>query len=195
MKKYYLLIITLAVLTIQVKAQTPDQIKAYENYSKPSAAHKRLASEVGIWKGIMLSWIDTSGIPVKAAALYEISMQLNGLYQDTKFTSTYMNKPYKGYSLTGFNNSKKEYESIWVDDISSGMLKMTGFYDEGLNTYNYKGIQTDPLTGLDTEIRQEMKFTSPNSFTLTMYTISPDGKDFKFMEGTFIKQKTPIKKK
>jgi hypothetical protein len=46
-------------------------------------------------------------------------------------------------------------------------------------------MQTDPMTGNDSEIREEIKWLDDNSYTMTMYGAGMDGKEMKFMEGTF----------
>jgi Protein of unknown function (DUF1579) len=66
---------------------------------------------------------------------------------------------------------------------------MSGTYDEATKTLSLKGTQTDPMTGKDSEIREEMKMIDDNTYTMTMYGAGMDGKEMKFMEGTFKKKK------
>lgn len=185
MKKTLLLITFIGFLSTTGIAQTPEEAKAWQEYMTPGNAHKLLAKEAGTWEGEVSSWMDPSQPPMKNKAKYEIRMIMNGLFQEMSYTSSMMGMPFTGKSITGYNNAKKEYESIWCDAMGSGFVKMTGFYDESLKTFNYKGTQTDPVTGKDTEIRQEIKWNNDNSFTMTMYGAGPEGKEMKFMEGTF----------
>ena len=45
------------------------------------------------------------------------------------------------------------------------------------------------MTGKESEIREEMKMIDDNTYTMTMYGAGMDGKEMKFMEGTFKKKK------
>jgi hypothetical protein len=56
-----------------------------------------------------------------------------------------------------------------------------GVYDQASETVILKGKMTDPSTGKDTEIRQEIKNPDPKHQILTMYAINK-GKEFKSME-------------
>jgi hypothetical protein len=66
---------------------------------------------------------------------------------------------------------------------------MTGTYDEATKTLNLKGTQTDPITGKDAFIRQEMKVINDDHYNLLMYGPGPDGKEMLFMSGVFKRKK------
>jgi hypothetical protein len=52
-----------------------------------------------------------------------------------------------------------------------------------------KGVQTDPTTGKDSDIREVMKITDDNTFSLEMYGTGMDGKEMKFMEAIYKRKK------
>ena len=66
---------------------------------------------------------------------------------------------------------------------------MTGMYKNKTKTMSFKGKQTDPMTGKDSDIRQEQVFIDDDTYTMTMYGACPDGKELKFMEGTYKRKK------
>ena len=100
-----------------------------------------------------------------------------------------MGMPFEGRSLSGFDNAKKKFVTTWVDNISSGTTNMMGDYDEASKTLNLKGTQTNPTSGENMGIRDVMKIIDNDTYTLTMYGDGPDGKEMKFMEGTFKRKK------
>jgi hypothetical protein len=196
--KQIVFLLTIVVPFVQVFAQTQEDIqKAMDNYSKPSSAHKRLAAEVGYWTADVKQWFDTSSKPIITPAQYNVQMILGGLYQEMNYTSTIMGKPFIGKSILGYNNARKEYEMTWIDNMSSGATRMTGFYDEGTNSYHFRGTQPDPVTGQPVEVRQDTEIKSANNYLVTMYMTMPDGKEMKVMEADFKrgKQKQIINKK
>jgi hypothetical protein len=192
MKKIHLLLFALALATVtnKLKAQGADPMKAWQNYMTPGAEHKQLAKEVGTWEGEISQWMDPSAPPSKAKATNTITMAMGGLYQIGNFTSTAMGMPMTGMSTMGYDNAKKMYVSTWIDNMGSGIVKMSGSFDAATNTLNLKGTQTDPMTGTDSEIREEMKWIDADTYIMTMYGAGMDGKEMKFMEGTFKRKKT-----
>ena len=66
---------------------------------------------------------------------------------------------------------------------------MTGTYNEATKTLSLNGHQTDFMTAKDSDIREEMVMIDDNTYKMTMYGTGFDGKEMKFMEGTFKKKK------
>jgi hypothetical protein len=116
-------------------------------------------------------------------------MAMNGLYQIANFSSNMMGMPMTGQSTVGYDNAKKMYVLFWIDNLGSGIVKMSGNYDATGKTLNLKGTQTDPMTGGDSEIREEIKWIDDDSYIMTMFGAGMDGKEMKFMEGTFKRKK------
>lgn len=164
-------------------------MQAWQNYMMPGEHHKRLAKEAGTWDVAVSSWMDPAQPPVKSKAKYEVIMILNGLYQKGTLTGNIMGMPFTGQSLAGYDNAKKMYVLNWIDNLSSGMVNMTGSYNEKEKTMSFSGMQTDPMTGKNVDIREEIKYHSPDHYTMTMYGPGMDGKEMKMMEAVYKKRK------
>ena len=165
-----------------------DATKAYMEFMTPGAMHKWIAKWNGNWNVEMTSFMDPAN-PQKSNGTGVYSSIMNGLYQVGDFTSTMMGMPFQGHSITGYDNAKKLFVSTWVDNFGSGIIYMTGTYDEATKTLNLKGNQTDPLTGKDAYIREEMKIVNDDTYNLLMYGPGPDGKEMLFMSGVFKRKK------
>ena len=100
-----------------------------------------------------------------------------------------MGRSFEGHSIMGYDNAKKMFVSTWIDNLGSGIIYMTGTYDETTKTLNLKGQQTDPITGKDMDIREEMTMIDNDSYTMSMYGSGMDGKETKWMEGLFKRKK------
>lgn len=191
MKKITLLccfLIAFAALT-KINAQNADPMKAWQEFMTPGEMHKWLANHVGTWEAEVSQWLDPSAPPTKANATDVVTMSMNGLYQVGNFSSSMMGMPMIGQSTLGYDNAKKMFVMCWIDNLGSGMVFMTGSYDEKTKTLNLKGTQTDPMTGKDADIRQENRFIDDDTYVMTMYGAGMDGKEMKFMEGTFKRKK------
>jgi hypothetical protein len=170
-------------------AQSAEEMKAYQNYMTPGDMHKWMAGHVGTWEAEVSTWMDPSAPPSKSKATDVVTMAMNGLFQIGQFSTSMMGMPMTGQSTLGYNNATKMFVMSWIDNFSSGMVTMTGVYDEKTKTLSLKGKQTDPVTGTDSDIRQENKFIDEHTYTMAMYGVGPGGKEMKFMEGTFKRKK------
>lgn len=164
--------------------------KKWMDFMTPGEEHKWLAKGAGAWTcDSVKQWMDATQPPAVAKANEVTSMILNGLYQVTEFNSTMMGQPMMGRSTMGYDKMKKMFVSSWVDNMGSGIVRMEGAYDEATKTLNMKGKQSDPGMGKETDIRQEIKYLDDNTYTMIMYGTGHDGKETKFMEGTFKRKK------
>jgi len=179
----------------EVKAETPAppmdpaaMEKAMKDYSTPGDMHKWMAKFNGTWEASVIGFMDPAK-PDTSKATNTVNMALNGLYQMGQFRGNMMGRPFEGRSTMGYDNAKKIFVNTWIDNLGSGIIYMTGTFDEKTKTLNLKGQQTDPVTGKDMDIREEMTMIDNDSYTMIMYGAGMDGKEMKFMEGTFKRKK------
>jgi hypothetical protein len=163
--------------------------KAWMAFATPGDMHKWMEKTNGTWEGEVSSWMAADAPPMKNKATNVQSPVLGGRYVIGKFSGTMMGQPLEGMSTMGYDNAKKMFTSTWMDNMGTGIVHMSGTYDEATKTLNLKGHQTDPMTGKDSDIREEMKMIDDNTYSMTMYGAGMDGKEMKFMEGTFKKKK------
>lgn len=163
--------------------------KAWMAFSTPGDMHKWMEKTNGTWEADVSSWMAADAPPTTSKAVNVQSSVLGGRYVSGKFTGSMMGQPFNGMSLMGYDNAKKMFVSTWVDDMGSGIVHMTGTYNEATKTLSLKGHQTDFMTGKDSDLREELVMIDDNSYKMTMYGAGFDGKEMKFMEGTFKKKK------
>ncbi len=194
-KIYFMKRITFALCTIfllttvnKLHAQNADEMKAYQDFMTPGAMHKWMAKFNGTWEADITSFMNPAS-PDKSKATNTMTTIMNGLYQVGDHAGNMMGMPFQGHSIMGYDNAKKMFVSTWVDNMGSGIIYMTGTYDEATKTLHLKGKQTNPMNGKDAGIREVMKVIDDNTYTLEMYGDGPDGKEIKYMEGTFKRKK------
>lgn len=180
------------VKTDSTPAAMPDSatmMKAWQDYMTPGDMHKWMAKTNGTWEGEVTQWTSPQAPPTKVKASNVQSSALGGRYIMAKYTSTMMGMPFEGMSFMGYDNAKKMFTSTWMDNMGTGIVHMTGTYDETTKTLNLRGYQTDPVTGKDSDIREEMTIIDNDSYSMAMYGAGMDGKESKFMDGVFKRRK------
>ena len=101
-----------------------------------------------------------------------------------------MGQPFEGIAVTGYDNLREEYESIWIDNMGTGIMKSTGSYDAKKKTIHLSGNFSCPMTQEKNRWnRSEWKRNNKNKYTYTSYQKGPDGKEFKAMQITYRREK------
>lgn len=185
----------------EVKTDTPagppdsatqaKMMKAWEDFAKPGDMHKWMAKSAGTWScDSVAQWMAPDAPPSYSKAGSVEKVIMDGLYMEGDYSSNMMGMPMTGKSITGYDNAKKKFVSSWIDNLGSGIVRMEGSYDEATKTLHLKGKQTDPVSGAETDIRQEQKWIDDDTYVLSMYGTGHDGKtEQKFMQGTFKRKK------
>ena len=165
-----------------------EKMKGWQDFRTPGAMHKWMEKTNGTWEAELSNWNAPNTPPTKSKGTNVQSSVMGGRYVIGKFSTTMMGQPMEGMSTMGYDNGKKMFISTWIDNFGTGIIRMTGTFNEATKTLSLKGIQTDPMTGKDMDIREEMTIIDDNAYSLAMYGTGPDGKEMKYMEGTFKKK-------
>lgn len=187
MKQAAVLLLMLSITATQSSAQSEADMKAMQEYMTPGPMHQWMARHAGTWEAEINSWMGP-GEPMKSKATEVVTITMNGLYQLSHLTGNIMGMAFEGRGTMAYDNAKKQFVLCWIDNFSSGIIMMTGWYDEPTKTLHFKGTQTNPVTGKDSKLRQEQKFITDDHYILTMYGEGPDGNEMKMMEGHFKKK-------
>lgn len=166
-----------------VPVDSATTMKAWMEYATPGKMHEMMASWNGTWTGEITSWMSEGATPSKSTTTAVNSMVFGGRYQSSHHTSSFDGMPFEGMSWLGYDNSKKIFVSTWVDNMGTGMMNMSGPWDEATKTITLTGKQTDPARGNDCTVRETFKIIDDNNQLMEMYGPDPmTGKEFKTME-------------
>jgi len=112
-----------------------------------------------------------------------------GLYQQTTHSGDMMGMPFEGMSTMGYDNLKKEYVSTWIDNMGSGIMMMTGQYDDASKKLSMSGT-TKCMNGQDATMREVFTMTDDDHQILEMFGPDPQtGKEYKNMEIKYTRKK------
>jgi hypothetical protein len=153
-------------------------------YSTPGEEHQRMAAREGKWMESITSWASIDAEPVTVEGTCVISMVMGGRYQESRHTADINGMPFEGLGYTGYDNITRKYSSIWMDNMSTGMMFTTGGPDPNTKalTLVLSGQMTDPRTSKPVAVREVHTMPSDNEYKIEMFTVNADGKEFKSME-------------
>jgi hypothetical protein len=175
----------------QQQQMSPEQQAAMEAWQKsmtPGPAHKDFADLVGKWKMTSRSWMAPGAPPDVSIGTTEFTLILGGRFVRQDAKATMMGLPFDGIGLTGYDNTAKQYQAIWIDSMGTGMTYFTGQADASGKVVTYHGTMFDPATGKPTKLRSVATILSKDRSMFEMYTPLPDGTEFKMMEIVYERQ-------
>ncbi|MCB9065786.1 MAG: DUF1579 domain-containing protein [Chitinophagales bacterium] len=183
MKKLLLLTVTVLFATTSF-AQSQEEMaamqQAWMEFMQPGEVHQLLASYNGKWKAKMTSYMP-DGQSMEMEAAVELSMTMDGRYQKGVYEGEMMGMPFRGVGMTGYNNARKMFENIWIDNTGTGITYSEGKWDARTRTVELKGMMTDAVTKSQHPFRQVVTLTDENTQSMTMYA-TKDGKESKMMD-------------
>ena len=185
MKKLIILTVLVLALAPNISFSQDENMQKWMDYMTPGDVHKMMAKGVGTWKAASTFWMAPGTEPMKSEATATSEMILGGRYMVSKYSGNMMGMPFEGMAIEGYDNAVKMFMSTWIDNMGTGIMYMTGTWDEANKKINYKGKMVDPITGGWVDVRQDVTFISDNSQKMEMYGPGPDGKEYKTMEIMF----------
>lgn len=171
----------------QEEGMNEEMMKAWQEYMTPSETHEKLAKSDGTWKAEMTMWMVPGSEPMKNEGIMTNEMILGGRYQKSTFKGDMMGMPMEGMSLLAYDNAAKEYISIWIDNMGTGMMVVKGRYDEDTKMVDLKGTYVDPMTGKEEPVRETFQVVDDNHHVMEMFMYM-EGKEYKNMHIDFTRQ-------
>jgi hypothetical protein len=113
-----------------------------------------------------------------------MSMVLGDRFLTEELRGEVMGQPFEGFGLTGYDNQKKEFVSLWTDILSTKIMVARGQLDRSGKTLTYKGTFDDPMTGKPMPYKVVTQILGDDKHVFSMYG-QHDGQEIKEMEITY----------
>lgn len=160
----------------------------WQEYSTPGVGHKVMDRLVGNWDYDLRYWSAPNTPPEVSNGTNDVKWILGDRFLEMDVKGTSMGQTFEGMGIMGYDNAKKKYVNTWIDNMGTGMMNATGTYDSETNTMTETGTYTDPMSG-EQKFKGVTKFQNPDNFTYEMYTITPDGSEFRNMKINYTRKK------
>jgi len=174
--------------TPAVDPQMAEMMKKAEAAAAPGAAHKKLEPFVGEWNAEVKMWMSPEAPPTVSKGSAKSTWVMNGRFVQEDFSGEMMGKPFKGMSLTGYDNVRQKYRSVWVDDMSTTIVTSEGDADAAGKVFTFGGNYACAMTGeKNKESTMVYRVLSRDKHVFEMYDLA-EGKKTKVMEITYTRK-------
>ena len=166
-------------------ADKQEMMRKAEEAGKPGPGHKTLEHYAGTWKCDVKCWMDPKGQPEQSQGTSKVSWIMGGRYLQEEFQGQMMGRPFNGRCITGHNNVKEMYQSVWFDDMNTALFVSEGKGDAKQITM--EGKSSCPGTGrTDVPMKVVLRVVDANKHTFEMFDGSQG--NAKTMEITYTRQ-------
>jgi hypothetical protein len=166
-----------------------EQMQQMMTLIQPGEIHREMARSAGQWKTTMKFW-EGPGEPRVTEGTMSCEMVLGGRYLISHHKGDYMGMPFEGMGIDAYDNGKKQYISLWLDNFGTGVMQLTGQKSRDGKGTDYVGTMFDPMRMADSRVREEFRYADADHFAMTMYQAAPDGRgETKVMEMTGVREK------
>jgi len=157
-----------------------EMMAAMMKAATPGPEHAKLKSLEGNWTADVTA-MDPSGKEEKSTGTMKNEMILGGRYLKQDYSGTMMGMPFKGGGLVGYDNVKKKYTMLWVDEMSTQMMISEGTFDESAKTLTTTCSMVCPGDDAKKNFKQVVTMTDEDHHAYDMFEVMSDGKENKVL--------------
>jgi hypothetical protein len=190
------IIFTGSTLNMVAWAQQPQSeeeqkmMKLWMEYATPGENHKYLEYFVGTWENSVKMWMAPDAPPQVSKGESMSEMMLGGRFLKSYNKGSMMGMSFEGVALTGYDNFKKKFVTIWFDSTGTGFYQTSGSLDTSRKIKIESGIWDDFMTGGKSKVKWVTKIIDDNNYRFDMYNEDPKtGKEFKSVEIVYTRKK------
>ncbi|MBW3661336.1 MAG: DUF1579 domain-containing protein [Gemmatimonadetes bacterium] len=166
----------------RAQEMSQEEMAAWMATTSPNEHHEVLSPLVGSWSHDLTFWQTPDAEPTKMTATSESRWVMGGRYVQSDYTGDFMGMPFEGRDMIGYDNLKKKYFSVWIDNMSTGPMDSWGAYDPETKTLTLEGTSIDPMSGATIEMKSTMTFLDDGTIHYESWMDGPDSEAFKHME-------------
>jgi hypothetical protein len=174
----------------QMSEEMQAQMAKMKEFGTPGAEHAILKTFEGNWNVTSRSWMKPGDKEQQSTGASSMTWVLGGRFLRQDYKGDWGGQTFEGFGLVGYDKMKKEYVSVWLDNVSTSIFHSSGQYDTATKTIKDSGTFSCPITGKTDEwFRAEWKIVSDDEHVYSMFMKDPEGKEFKMMEMTYKRAK------
>ncbi len=167
----------------------PEMMERMMKAGMPGEHHKHLDQFVGQFDYVIKHRMAAEGPWMESTGESKSRWVMGGRYviDDTVGKDPAM--PFAGMGITGYDNQKKQYVSVWLDNMSTGLTLSHGTCDSSGKEFTFSGKMDNPMTGNKNEpYKYVIRMINNQKHVMEWWGQGPDGKMFQSMEITYTRK-------
>lgn len=188
----FVLVLSLACLvpaSPQEESKTDQKMmETWMKYATPGEGHQFLQKMVGEWDIISKMWQQPGQEPTITKGPGKGKMIMGGRYLEMSYQGTMMGMPFEGLEIHAYDNHSREYISIWIDNMGTGIMVNKGTLDKTGKILTQFAEVDDIFTGKKTKSKTVTTLINPDKWLMEMYMIDAQG-EFRSLEVTHTRKK------
>ncbi len=165
------------------KMDMQTMMEVYRKVGTPGEPHKLLAKLEGSWTTRNTGYLEGKPAGEASEGTSEKKLILDGHYLREEYSGNMMGAPYSGISILGYNNHTKNYESTWIDSMSTAIYLFAGKISADNRTITQECSYDDPVRG-PAVWRTVTRIKDDNTLEFEMFITPKGGREEKMMEMT-----------
>lgn len=162
-----------------------DMMKQMMEFGAPTKAHQGFKVMEGTWSATLKMWEAPNTEPTEAKGTMTNTLIHGGRYLHHEYKGDFMGMEFSGSGDFGFNKATGKYEGTWLDSFGTGIMVLSGSYDEATKTYTSTGEFDMP--GPDGKMmkvkqRETVRIDGPDKHSMVMYHTAAGTPEMKIME-------------
>jgi hypothetical protein len=131
----------------QPTAAEAEAMKKWKEIGATGEHHRHLDMFVGKWQTRGKSWWLDPNHPMESEGTSEVKWILDGKFLMEETKGMLFGETFEGLGITGYDNFRKQYTSVWVDSMGTAIYLYTGYCNPSGTEFCYYGTMDDPETG------------------------------------------------
>jgi hypothetical protein len=176
--------------------QPGDPMDAERAAGAPGASHAHFDPLVGRWEAQITTWFGPDAEPSTTTGMARYEWVLRdadserGRFLRQDFHAEMMGMSFRGLGYWGHDNIRKEYTSLWMDNMSTSMTSGTGSYDPAARAFTYKSSVLGP-DGLERQTRMVITIQGDDRHTFEYFQAMARQPEAKAMEIIYTRVRGP----
>ena len=175
-------------LGLSAPRESPEPVSQSGQAATPGAVHKHLARRAGEYTTLTKFSMQPGGPATESTGTAKITVIVDGRFLLEENAGLFMGQQTKGSRIWGYENSTKQYESVWMYTGSTGIMKLTGTSTDGGKTVNFVAVFNDD-NGVKQTFEAASRQIDDDHFVVSLYAKGPDGSRGPTFDTTYTRKK------
>jgi hypothetical protein len=168
-------------------AELQEGMALWQELGRAGIYHERLDYFVGEWDLTTKVWMQGPEAPAQESrGTASFRWLMEGRWLAQEMTGEMMGMPLRGFALMGYDNYRREYVGVWVDDMSTTMLTISGRLDQSGKVLAMYGEMDEPTSGeLGKMVKYVTRIVDDDTHVFEIHDLAIGGDRTMVMEVTY----------